>query len=278
MSTLRAEVEAHFRGLRDRIVARLEELESSGAKFRRTAWQRPGGGGGEMSELRGELFEKGGCNFSAVSGDRYPGVPEGRAAEDDGALGVEPPRAGEIAGKPFFATGVSLVIHPRNPFVPVVHMNVRYIEVGDVAWLGGGMDLTPFRPFDEDTAHFHGVLQSACGPDRYARFSRWAKEYFFIAHRHSERGVGGVFFDYLRGEGAWPFVRGVGDAFLPAYAPLVERRRDLPWTDDDRAAQLRWRGRYVEFNLIYDRGTIFGLKSGGNVEAIFMSLPPLVSW
>ena len=278
MSTLRAEVEAHFRGLRDRIVARLEELETSGKRFRRTAWQRPGGGGGEMSELRGELFEKGGCNFSAVSGDRYPGVPEGRVDEGDAALGISPPQAGEMAGQPFFATGVSLVIHPRNPFVPVVHMNVRYLEVGEVFWLGGGMDLTPCRPFDEDTAHFHGVLKDACGPDRYARFSRWAKEYFFIAHRHSERGVGGVFFDYLRGDDAWPFVRGVGDAFLPAYAPLVERRRDLPWTEEDRAAQLKWRGRYVEFNLIYDRGTIFGLRSGGNVEAIFMSLPPLVSW
>ncbi len=278
MSTPRAEIEDHFRALRDDIVARLEELETSGAKFRRTAWQRPGGGGGEMSELRGEVFEKGGCNFSAVSGERYPGVPEGRVADGDAALGVQPPRAEEMAGKPFFATGVSLVIHPRNPFVPVGHMNVRYIEVGDVSWLGGGMDLTPFKPFDEDTAHFHGVLQRVCGPERYARFSRWAKEYFFIAHRHSERGVGGVFFDYLRGEGSWPFVREVGDAFLPAWAPLVERRRDTPWTEADRAAQLKWRGRYVEFNLLYDRGTIFGLRSGGNVEAIFMSLPPLVSW
>ena len=278
MSTLRAEVEEHFRGLRDRICARLEELESSGAKFRRTAWQRPGGGGGEMSELRGEIFEKGGCNFSSVSGDRYPGVPEGRVADGDEALGVRPPRAEEIAGKPFFATGVSLVMHPRNPFVPIVHMNVRYLEVGDVFWLGGGMDLTPFKPFDEDTAHFHGVLRQACGPEKYARFSRWAKEYFFIAHRHSERGVGGIFFDYLRGEESWPFLRAVGDAFLPAYVPLVERRLATPFTEADRAAQLRWRGRYVEFNLIYDRGTIFGLRSGGNVDAIFMSLPPLVSW
>ena len=279
MGTLpRAEIEGYFRGLRDSIVARLEELEVSGAKFHRTEWQRPGGGGGEMSELRGEVFEKGGCNFSAVSGERYPGVPEGNVAEGDRAAGVQQPQPGEIAGKPFFATGVSLVIHPRSPFVPVVHMNVRYLEAGDVFWFGGGMDLTPCKPFDEDTAHFHGVLQGACGPDRYARFSRWAREYFFIAHRKSERGVGGVFFDYLRGDDAWPFVRAVGDAFLPAYAPLVERRRDTPLTEADRAAQLKWRGRYVEFNLLYDRGTIFGLRSGGNVEAIFMSLPPLVSW
>jgi len=278
LSTLREEVEQEFRDLRDRICARLEALEPAGAKFRSTPWQRPGGGGGEMSEIRGDLFEKGGCNFSAVSGDRYPGVPEGRVAEGDAALGIQPPRAEEMAGKPFFAAGVSLVMHPRNPNVPIVHMNVRYLEVGDVFWFGGGMDLTPFKAFDEDTALFHAVLQSVCGPGRYARFSRWAKEYFFIAHRHSERGVGGVFFDYLRGEESWPFVQAIGDAFLPAYTPIVERRRDTPWTELDRAAQLKWRGRYVEFNLIYDRGTIFGLRSGGNVEAIFMSLPPLASW
>ncbi|MFN2545907.1 MAG: coproporphyrinogen III oxidase, partial [Myxococcales bacterium] len=146
MSTLRFEVEESFRGLRDRICARLEELEPAGAKFRRTAWQRPGGGGGEMSEIRGDLFEKGGCNFSAVSGDRYPGVPEGRVADGDAALGIQPPRAEEMAGRPFFAAGVSLVMHPRNPSVPVVHMNVRYLEVGDIFWFGGGMDLTPFKP------------------------------------------------------------------------------------------------------------------------------------
>ncbi len=278
----RHEVESQFRALRDRIVAALEALEAPGKRFRRTAWQRPAGGGGEMSELRGELFEKGGCNFSAVSGDRYPGVPEGRVNEGDRAVGVQAPRADEIAGKPFFATGVSLVMHPRNPFVPVVHMNVRYIEVGNgaghVGWFGGGMDLTPFKPYDEDTAHFHGVLQNVCGPDRYPRFSRWAREYFFIPHRNSERGVGGVFFDYLRGEESLPFVKSIGDAFLPAYEPIVERRRNTQVTEADRAAQLKWRGRYVEFNLIYDRGTIFGLRSGGNVEAIFMSLPPLVSW
>src|SRR4051812_9659770 len=277
MTTFRAETEERFRGLRDRIVSGLQQLEGSGATFRRTQWERPGGGGGEMSELRGELFEKGGCNFSAVHGPAFPAAPAGAAP---GAHGddVRPPQAEEIAGKPFFATGVSLVLHPRNPFVPVVHLNVRYIEAGEVAWFGGGTDLTPFHPFAEDTAHFHGALQQACGADRYARFSAWAREYFFLAHRNSERGVGGVFFDYLRGREHADFALRVGDAFLPAYAPLVERRRGTPWTDADRAAQLRWRGRYVEFNLIYDRGTLFGLKSGGNVEAIFMSLPPLVSW
>jgi coproporphyrinogen III oxidase len=268
VSSFRAEVEQSFRDLRDRIVARLEQLEG-GAKFQRKQWQRPGGGGGEMSELRGELFEKGGCNFSAVSGDRYPGVPEG-----DGA-----PNAEELRGKPFFAAGVSLVLHPKNPFVPVVHLNVRYISVGDdVEWFGGGTDLTPFQPFDEDTAHFHGTLKNVCGEERYARFSKWAREYFFIKHRNSERGVGGIFFDYLRGRENADFVRQVGDAFLPAYVPIVERRRSTPFTEADRAAQLKWRGRYVEFNLLYDRGTLFGLKSGGNVDAIFMSLPPLVSW
>ncbi|TMA28746.1 MAG: oxygen-dependent coproporphyrinogen oxidase [Deltaproteobacteria bacterium] len=269
MQPFRAEVEQRFRDLRDRIVAGLEALEPAGAKFNRRAWQRPGGGGGEMSELRGELFEKGGCNFSAVSGERYPFVPEGEGA----------PAAEELQGKPFFAAGVSLVMHPHNPFVPVVHMNVRYLAVGsDVEWFGGGMDLTPFKPFAEDTAHFHGVLQKVCGPERYARFSRWAKEYFFIKHRNSERGVGGIFFDYLRGKEDGAFAFAVGDSFLPAYAPIVEKRRGLRFSEADRAAQLRWRGRYVEFNLLYDRGTIFGLKSGGNPDAIFMSLPPLVSW
>jgi coproporphyrinogen III oxidase len=276
MEPFRTQVEQSFRDLRDRIVARLEELEG-GAKFRRTAWERPGGGGGEMSELRGELFEKGGCNFSAVHGASFPAAPPGAAPAAHGDE-IRPPRPDEITGKPFFATGVSLVMHPRNPFVPVVHMNVRYLEAGEIAWFGGGTDLTPFRVFPEDTAHFHGVLQQACGPDRYARYSSWARDYFFIGHRNSERGVGGVFFDYLRGKEHFAFVQAVGDAFLPAYAPLVERRREMRWTDADRAAQLRWRGRYVEFNLLYDRGTLFGLKSGGNVEAIFMSLPPLVSW
>jgi coproporphyrinogen III oxidase len=274
---MREQVEQGFRELRDRIVAGLQELEGPAATFRRTPWERPGGGGGEMSELRGELFEKGGCNFSAVHGERFPSAPPGAAPASHGD-DVRPPGPEELAGKPFFAAGVSLVLHPKNPFVPVVHMNVRYLEAGELSWFGGGMDLTPFRPFPEDTAHFHGVLQQACGPDRYARFSRWAREYFFIPHRGSERGVGGVFFDYLRGSGEWEFVRRIGSAFLPAYRPIVERRRSTPWTEADRAAQLRWRGRYVEFNLIYDRGTLFGLKSGGNVEAIFMSLPPLVSW
>jgi coproporphyrinogen III oxidase len=277
MPSLRAEVEERFRDLRDRIVAALQALEGPGATFRRTQWQREGGGGGEMSELRGELFEKGGCNFSAVHGDRFPPAPPGAAHGSHGD-DVQPPKLEDLAGMPFFATGVSLVLHPKNPFVPVVHLNVRYLEAGESSWFGGGTDLTPFRPFPEDTAHFHGVLQQACGADRYARFSQWAREYFFIPHRNSERGVGGVFFDYLRGGEHLAFVQSVGNAFLPAYTPIVERRRGTSWSEADRAAQLRWRGRYVEFNLIYDRGTLFGLKSGGNVEAIFMSLPPLVSW
>jgi len=315
MTVSRSEVESYFRGLRDRIVARLSALD--GGTFVRKNWQREEGGGGEMSELRGELFEKGGCNFSAVQGPRYPTVPgaasaqgEGstgaranpqdgakprpeRSAEDrardDAALGVIPPRPEELAGKPFFATGVSLVIHPRNPFVPVVHMNVRYLEVGELGWFGGGMDLTPCKPFAEDTAHFHATCQRALdkhSPALYPRFTEWAKDYFYIPHRKSERGVGGIFFDYLQGtplhandrRAAFSLVQSAGDAFLDAYAPIVEKRRDTPYTAADREEQLRWRGRYVEFNLVYDRGTIFGLKTGGNVEAIFMSLPPLVSW
>ena len=322
MSEFRTEVETYFRGLRDRIVERLGALD--GGAFARTNWQRPEGGGGEMSELRGALFEKGGCNFSAVEGPRYPSVPgvssaqgegstgaqpqsgnsgdrsgsaanPGQArspaerAREDALLGVIPPRSEELAGKPFFATGVSLVMHPKNPFVPVVHMNVRYLEVGDLGWFGGGTDLTPCRPFPEDTAHFHDTCARALAPHGealYPRFSQWAKDYFFIAHRKSERGVGGVFFDYLRGtpsrpgdlRAAFSVVQGVGNSFLDAYAPLVERRRDTPYGEAERQEQLRWRGRYVEFNLVYDRGTLFGLKTGGNIEAIFMSLPPLVSW
>src|SRR5205823_3678910 len=215
--------------LRDRIVARLAELD--GGQFRRTAWERPGGGGGEISELRGELFEKAGCNFSAVHGERYPGVPEGKARDPE----CRPPASDEVAGKPFFAAGVSLVMHPRNPYVPVVHMNVRYLNAGELEWFGGGMDLTPFKAFDEDTAHFHGTLRGVCGEDRYARFSQWAREYFFIADRQSERGVGGIFFDYLRGRENWDFLRRVSDAFLPAYLPIVERRRTFPYTEADRS-------------------------------------------
>jgi coproporphyrinogen III oxidase len=287
MTAFRAEAEDFFRGLRDRICHRLEELD--GGRFERKPWRREGGGGGEMSELRGQVFEKAGCNFSAVWGDKYPAAVDTPPSsstptstpDDDAKLGIRPPTPAELAGKPFFATGVSLVLHPRNPFVPVVHMNVRYLEAGDVAWFGGGMDLTPCREFVEDTRHFHRVLQKVCnahGAGLYDRFSRWAKEYFFIGHRGSERGVGGIFFDYLRGEERWSFLRDVGEAFLPAYAPLVERRHATPYSDEDRAQQLRWRGRYVEFNLLYDRGTLFGLRTGGNVEAIFMSLPPLVAW
>ena len=272
MAAFRDEVQERFRGIRDRIVSRLSALE--GGEFRRTAWARAGGGGGEMSELRGSLFEKGGCNFSAVHGDHYPALVESRIADPE----CRPPTAEEVRGKPFFASGVSVVMHPRNPHVPVVHMNVRYLEAGDLCWFGGGTDLTPWRPYPEDTAQFHGVLQKACGADRYARFSRWAREYFYIAHRNSERGVGGVFFDYLRGAENFGFVQSIAEAFLEAYVPLVERRRNTPVSEEDRASQLRWRGRYVEFNLIYDRGTLFGLRSGGNVDAIFMSLPPLVSW
>src|SRR4051794_37028448 len=189
MASLRAEVEERFRDLRDRIVAGLQQLEGPAATFRRTPWERQGGGGGEMSELRGELFEKGGCNFSAVHGPAFPAAPPGASPGSHGEE-IRPPQQAELAGKPFFATGVSLVMHPKNPFVPVVHMNVRYLEVGDVSWFGGGMALPPFAPFPEDTEPFHGVLGDPCGPDRYARFSQGAGESFFTAHRHSERGVG----------------------------------------------------------------------------------------
>jgi coproporphyrinogen III oxidase len=187
------------------------------------------------------------------------------------------------AGK-FFATGISLVIHPRNPMVPTVHMNLRYFEMDDGAsWFGGGTDLTPYYLFEEDARHFHRVLKNACdkhSTEYYPRFKKWCDEYFSIKHRNEVRGIGGIFFDYLKGsnDSLFSFVNDVGNAFLPSYIPLVERRMDEPYTEEHRNWQLLRRGRYVEFNLVYDRGTLFGLETGGRIESILMSLPPFVSW
>lgn len=287
MDDLRQRTETYLRDLQERITARLSTLAD--AKFEAKRWERPGGGGGEMRVMRGALFEKGGVNFSAVAGDRYPTMAEGSTpslpdgvAAAPGEVAPHPPEAAALAGQPFFATGVSLVLHPASPFVPIVHLNVRYLEVGGRRWFGGGADLTPCVPFDDDTRHFHDTLRVACapaGPTAYERFSAWCDQYFYLAHRKSRRGVGGVFFDYLPGdERSFALVRGLGDAFLEAYVPLVERRRATPFGEAEREALLRFRGRYVEFNLVYDRGTLFGLKTGGNLDAIFMSLPPLVAW
>ncbi len=262
---------ALFRRLQDEITTALEALEPT-ARFRRDAWTRPEGGGGESRVLEGgELLEKGGVNFSEVWGP----VPAAMAKQ----LGGE--------GATFWASGVSLVLHPRNPYVPTVHANFRMIRGGAERWFGGGADLTPSYPFDEDASHFHATLKAAC--DRhdaayYPRFKKWCDEYFFLPHRGETRGVGGIFFDHLKPDathdldGLFAFVTSAGEAFLPAFLPIAERRRATPYTEREREFQQWRRGRYVEFNLIYDRGTHFGLQTNGRVESILMSLPPIARW
>ena len=269
---------AWFEHLRDRICAAFEVLEddcagAAGAamppgRFERRPWDRPGGGGGVIGIMRGRVFEKVGVNVSTVWGEFSPefrGQMPG--AEADGR---------------FWASGISLVAHPRSPHVPPAHMNTRHIRTSR-SWFGGGADLNPIYPDEEDTRAFHARLQAACdsyAPDAYPRFKRWADEYFFIPHRGESRGVGGIFYDYLEGgfERHLAFTQAVGEAFLDIYPKLVRRHMDRPWTEAERAHQLVRRGRYAEFNLIYDRGTQFGLKTGGNAEAILMSLPPAVAW
>jgi coproporphyrinogen III oxidase len=263
-----------FEALRDRICAALEAIEDEfdpGEKqrFARKPWEREGGGGGTMALLKGRVFEKAGVNASTVWGEFSP---EFRAsipgAESD-------PR--------FWASGISLVVHPRSPLVPAVHLNTRHL-VTTKSWFGGGSDLTPIYPQAADTRDFHAALQAACdahGSDYYTRFKKWCDEYFFLKHRNEARGVGGIFYDYLD-SGDWgkdfAFTHAVGEAFLAIYPALVRRHFRARWSDEQRRYQRERRGRYVEFNLIYDRGTLFGLKTGGNVEAILMSLPPEVSW
>jgi coproporphyrinogen III oxidase len=259
---------AHFLQLQDQICAALGEADGR-ASFREDTWQRPEGGGGRTRILtNGAVFEKAGVNFSEVHGQ------------------LSPDFAGQLPGegRNFTAAGISLVLHPRSPLVPTVHANFRYLTKGTKWWFGGGADLTPYYPYREDVIHFHRVWKQVCdrhGPVAdYRRFKKWCDEYFFLTHRGEPRGVGGIFFDYLDGdwEAHFAFVRDCGDAFLRAYRPIVERRRDLPYTDRQRAFQEFRRGRYVEFNLLYDRGTVFGLKTGGRVESILMSLPPVVRW
>ncbi len=258
----------YFQGLQDRIVAALEELDGR-ARFREETWQREGGGGGRTRVVsEGAVFEKGGVNFSDVHGQ----LSEEFAPQIPGA------------GREFTACGISLVLHPRNPMVPTVHANFRFLSKGERQWFGGGADLTPYYPYREDVIHFHKVWQRVCTQHEpllsYAHMKKWCDDYFFLPHRGEPRGVGGIFFDYLDSDlkVLFSFVRDCGDHFLEAYLPIAQRRKDEPYTEEQRAFQEYRRGRYVEFNLLYDRGTIFGLKTAGRTESILMSLPPRVRW
>ena len=269
-----ARVKTFLTELQELIVERLEQVD--GKKFQRDSWQRPEGGGGLSCVMEeGDVFERGGVNFSHVFGDKLP--PSASANRP------------ELAGRGFEAMGVSLVLHPRNPYAPTVHMNVRcFVAKKDGAepvwWFGGGMDLTPYYGYAEDAVHFHQMCKNALQPfgeQYHPRFKKWCDEYFYLKHRAEPRGVGGIFFDdFAEGgfETAFNLVESVGDHFLPAYVPIVEKRADTPYGERERDFQAYRRGRYVEFNLVYDRGTIFGLQSGGRTESILMSLPPIVKW
>ncbi len=285
-----------MRQLQDTICQGLSELDGE-ATFREDSWEREEGGGGRSRVMQaGRIFEQAGVNFSEVWGEHLPP-----------SILVQRP---EAAGHGFYATGTSMVLHPRSPYIPTVHLNYRYFEAGPVWWFGGGADLTPYYPFREDAVHFHQTFKSACdahSPDYYSVFKPWCDEYFYLKHRGETRGVGGIFFDYQDGVGElyhgpnpnglaaqrsrelgaiaprrwedlFAFIQSCGAAFLPAYVPIAERRQSLEYGDRERQFQLYRRGRYVEFNLVYDRGTLFGLQTQGRTESILMSLPPLVRW
>ncbi|AJD46457.1 coproporphyrinogen III oxidase [Isoalcanivorax pacificus W11-5] len=268
-------VKAYLLGLQDDICAQLEQEDGAG-RFVEDSWDREEGGGGRSRVLTdGAVIEKGGVNFSHVFGSTLPAS----------ATAARP----ELAGRSFQAMGVSLVIHPRNPYVPTSHANVRFFiaeKEGEppVWWFGGGFDLTPYYGFEDDVRHWHGVARDACAPfgkHLYPAWKKWCDEYFFLRHRNEPRGVGGLFFDDLNAPGfeqSFAMMQSVGNAFINAYRPIMARRKDTAWGERERQFQLYRRGRYVEFNLVYDRGTLFGLQSGGRTESILMSLPPLVRW
>ncbi|WP_017323882.1 oxygen-dependent coproporphyrinogen oxidase [Synechococcus sp. PCC 7336] len=291
----RLRVKQFVQTLQDQICQGLEGLDGE-ACFQEDNWQRPEGGGGRTRVIRdGRVFEQGGVNFSEVWGDSLPA-----------AILTQRPDA---IGRGFYATGTSMVLHPRNPFVPTVHLNYRYFEAGPIWWFGGGIDLTPYYPYGEDAVHFHRTIEQACdahNPHYYPVFKRWCDEYFYLKHRQEARGIGGIFFDYQGDrsplyagpnpdglaatasdrigpasrswEEIFAFVQSCGNSFLPAYLPIAERRQQMEYGDRQRDFQLYRRGRYVEFNLLYDRGTIFGLQTNGRTESILMSLPPLTRW
>jgi coproporphyrinogen III oxidase len=288
-------VDSWLRGFQAALCRELEALDGA-ARFHEDAWERPAGGGGNSRVLEsGAVFEKAGVNFSRVSGDSLP--PAATASRP------------ALAGVPYIAMGISLVVHPSNPHAPTAHMNVRFFIANDrkqdsrrvapeprhrnpdptgadapVFWFGGGFDLTPCYGYEEDAIHWHSTARAACntyGADVYPRFKKWCDDYFFLKHRGEPRGIGGLFFDDFAEGGfdrAFALARGIGEAFMPAYAPIVRRRTATPYGERERAFQLYRRGRYVEFNLVQDRGTLFGLQSGGRTESILMSLPPLVAW
>ncbi|SFM15119.1 oxygen-dependent coproporphyrinogen oxidase [Nitrosomonas communis] len=269
-----AEVKVFLINLQKRIVAGLEQLD--GMPFLHDAWERPEGGGGLSCVIEeGNIFERGGVNFSYVHGSGLPAS----------ATAARP----ELAGRSFEATGVSLVLHPRNPYAPTIHMNVRFFEAKkegseSVWWFGGGMDLTPYYGFEEDAIHFHQTCKSALQPfgdEYYPRFKKWCDEYFYLKHRKEPRGIGGIFFDDFNQPDfttCFNLMQSVGDHFLSAYVPILEKRLNIPYGERERDFQAYRRGRYVEFNLVWDRGTLFGLQTGGRTESILMSLPPIVKW
>lgn len=291
----RERVKQFLQKLQDDICQGLEQIDGQ-ARFQEDNWQRAEGGGGRTRVIReGRVFEQGGVNFSEVWGKTLP----------PSILTQRP----EAAGHDFYATGTSMVLHPRNPYVPTVHLNYRYFEAGPVWWFGGGADLTPYYPFAEDAVHFHQTIKKACDvhhQEYYPTFKRWCDEYFYLKHRQESRGIGGIFFDYQDNRGKlycgpnpdglaarhsdqvgkvsrnweqlFAFVLSCGNSFLPSYLPIVERRQGIEYGEKERNFQLYRRGRYVEFNLVYDRGTIFGLQTNGRTESILMSLPPLVRW
>lgn len=258
-----------------------ERIDGGNIKAQTRSWQRPGGGGGQMGVLRGQVVEKGACNVSVVHGLKTKQLEMSMSQLQEQDLSSSPSR-----GSSFFACGLSSIIHMTNPHAPIAHLNVRYFQVGDEQWFGGGADLTPFLSYDADNSAFHDMLKHVCdqyhphGQEAYPQYRAWCDEYYYIKHRQQPRGVGGIFFDRVKASFTEisPFIIHLVRGYIGVLEDILERRKDLPFTENQKQDQLYWRGRYVEFNLLYDKGTRFGLDSGGDLEALFVSLPPMVRW